>query len=215
MMNAINKYIDTVEENFHSIFSKDEIEELVGYNYGYFNRKFKSITGMTPDKYRVRRQLSLIALEIKNNTGIIKKSNLLPWADESSFLKAFKREFNMTPSVYIKGTYYTLQEKVCIESRMEEEILLKTLVEEHKGYEGALKYLLGLNSDKCNGFILDTKYEKYIRLTNKYYDISEYLDMYDNSTDLLSLVYILAKGRLIENLITKIDTHKFLDPLDI
>lgn len=175
MMNAINKYIDTVEENFHSIFSKDEIEELVGYNYGYFNRKFKSITGMTPDKYRVRRQLSLIALEIKNNTGVIKKSNLLPWADESSFLKAFKREFNMTPSVYIKGTYDTLQEKVYIKSRIEEEILLKSLVDV----------------------------------------INEYLDIYDNSTDLLSLIYILVKRRLIENLITKIDTDKFLDPLDI
>ena len=81
----------------------------------------------------------------------------------------------MTPSVYIKGTYDTLQEKVYIKSRIEEEILLKSLVDV----------------------------------------INEYLDIYDNSTDLLSLIYILVKRRLIEKLITKIDTDKFLDPLDI
>lgn len=67
---------------------------------------------MTPQVYRKRRQLTLIALEIKRNTVTIKESDLAPWTDDSAFLKAFKREFNITPHKYIKEKDFTLQEKI-------------------------------------------------------------------------------------------------------
>lgn len=112
MIKSFKKFINYVEENYHSSFTEDDIKNITGYSYQYFNKCFKEIWHMTPQVYRKRRQLTLIALEIKRNTVTIKESDLAPWTDDSAFLKAFKREFNITPYKYIKEKDFTLQEKI-------------------------------------------------------------------------------------------------------
>ena len=109
MIKSFKKFINYVEENYHSSFTEDDIKNITGYSYQYFNKCFKEIWHMTPQVYRKRRQLTLIALEIKRNTVTIKESDLAPWTDDSAFLKAFKREFNITPHKYIKEKDFTLQ----------------------------------------------------------------------------------------------------------
>ena len=118
MINVVKKYINYVDENYHSDFTEEDIKNITGYSYQYFNRRFKEIWNMTPQMYRKRRQLTLIALEIKNKAASIKGSDLSPWADDSTFSKAFKREFNMTPSQYIKGGDFDLQEKIKIPPKL-------------------------------------------------------------------------------------------------
>ena len=68
MINIIKKYINYVDENYHSDFTEEDIKNITGYSYQYFNRRFKEIWNMTPQVYRKRRQLTLIALEIKNKS---------------------------------------------------------------------------------------------------------------------------------------------------
>ena len=85
MINIIKKYINYVDENYHSDFTEEDIKNITGYSYQYFNRRFKEIWNMTPQVYRKRRQLTLIALEIKNKSASIKGSDLSPWADNSTF----------------------------------------------------------------------------------------------------------------------------------
>ena len=125
MINIIKKYINYVDENYHSDFTEEDIKNITGYSYQYFNRRFKEIWNMTPQMYRKRRQLTLIALEIKINSSSIKGSDLSPWADNSTFSKAFKREFNMTPSQYIKGGDFDLQEKIKIPPELYVDYILK------------------------------------------------------------------------------------------
>ena len=114
MIDVAEKFINCIEENYHNDFTEEKIINITGYSYQHFNRCFKEICNMTIQTYRRRRQLTLIALEIKNKSGSIKGSDLSPWADNSTFSKAFKREFNMTPSRYIKGGDFDLQEKIKI-----------------------------------------------------------------------------------------------------
>lgn len=125
MINIIKKYINYVDENYHSDFTEEDIKNITGYSYQYFNRRFKEIWNMTPQVYRKRRQLTLIALEIKSKSGSIKGSDLSPWADDNTFSKAFKREFDITPSEYIKGGYFYLQNKLEISPDIYVDYILK------------------------------------------------------------------------------------------
>ena len=84
MINIIKKYINYVDENYHSDFTEEDIKNITGYSYQYFNRRFKEIWNMTPQVYRKRRQLTLIALEIKKKSASIKGSELYPWSNNST-----------------------------------------------------------------------------------------------------------------------------------
>ena len=108
----INSICEMTSKFIVNSSAQEDIKNITGYSYQYFNRRFKEIWNMTPQVYRKRRQLTLIALEIKRNTVTIKESDLAPWTDDSAFLKAFKREFNITPHKYIKEKDFTLQEKI-------------------------------------------------------------------------------------------------------
>ena len=125
MIDVAEKFINCIEENYHNDFTEEKIINITGYSYQHFNRCFKEICNMTIQTYRRRRQLTLIALEIKRNESTIKDSYLYPWADDSAFLKAFKREFDMTPSQYIKGGEFELQEKIKIPSKKHIDYILK------------------------------------------------------------------------------------------
>lgn len=144
MKDAIKKYIDVTDKQYHTTYKKDEIESIVEYSYTHFNRAFKKIIGMTPDKYRIRRQLYLIILEIKESGGKINGSKLGPWGDETSFCKAFKREFNISHTKYIKNEGGILQEKIDVEYFINLERTINDLKTENKTYEEALKYLISL-----------------------------------------------------------------------
>ena len=125
MINVLNTYINYVEEHYHSDFTEDDIKNITGYSYHHFSRVFKEKWHMTPQTYRKRRQLTLIALEIKINSSSIKGSDLSPWADDNTFSKAFKREFDIRPSEYIKGGYFYLQNKLEISPDIYMDYILK------------------------------------------------------------------------------------------
>lgn len=114
MINVIDKYIDYVDDNYHMAITEDDIRNITGYSSRYFNKRFKEMFGITPNKYRMRRQLYLIALDIKMNSYFVKGSDVFPWADNVSFSKAFKREFNITPYEYSIEKHGILQEKIKI-----------------------------------------------------------------------------------------------------
>lgn len=159
MRNTIKNLIDFIEKDYHNVLSKEKIEEITNKNYQYFSRVLKKFTGMTPYQYAIRRKLSLVVCEIKESGKSIKNSNLEPWLNENSFHSAFKKEFKITPYHYIKRGNNLLQEKIDIELLENEEVLINTLKVEHKSYEGALKYLLGLPVYKTSELGSITEYE--------------------------------------------------------
>lgn len=164
-MEDIKKYVDSIEEGFKSRNCNCVDEKLIIPTNRNFDEKFKLVVKMTPNKYRRRRQLTLILEEIKNTTGIVSKGNFLPWANRDTFDKEFKKEFKISPAKYIKEGNIKLQEKIDVNSIKEEDMIIDKLSKEHKSYEGALKYLLSLPSYRNDKLIFNFKYsdkEKFI-----------------------------------------------------
>lgn len=153
MIEKIGLVVDYIDENYHNIIEKDRIEELTNVSLGHFRNKFKEIVGMPLDKYRIRRELTLIIDEIERNAAKISKSNLLPWNDENGFYNAFKKEFNIAPKQYLikDNRNIVLQEKFDIETYNYDKKLINELKKEHGNYENALVYLLSLPVYKIDG----------------------------------------------------------------
>ncbi|MGE8034683.1 hypothetical protein [Lysinibacillus sp. NPDC093692] len=112
MLDAINKVVLHIEENFHEELNKAIIESKKGYTYNHIRKRFKVLVGMTMDKYRIRRQIALILNEINLSGKFIKDCNLEPWSDYNSFRLACEREYSCSPSALIKSYAFILQDKI-------------------------------------------------------------------------------------------------------
>lgn len=99
--NVIEKVIEYIEVN-NCVLENDRITNITGKSAGYIRNEFKKVTGISLDKYRIRRQLSIIIKNVKKSAGTISSHDLSPWGSRNSFNKAFKNEFNLSPSDFIK-----------------------------------------------------------------------------------------------------------------
>lgn len=174
MKGRIRKVVNYIDNNYHSIVDESIIKELTGVTLGHFRNEFKRISGMSLDKYRIRRQLTLIINEIKLSEKSIKGSNLNPWNDDNSFYVAFKKEFGISPSKYLNSLDIGLQEKFDIDSMIEEDYIINLLKIEHGTYEESLIYLLKLPVYKNKGFnmlfVYEDKEQFYKSLIADYYN---------------------------------------------
>ncbi|MDB1931714.1 AraC family transcriptional regulator [Clostridium tertium] len=151
MRERIKKIIEHIERNYHEPLSEELIENITGSSAGYFRNEFSKNVGISLDKYRIRRSLTLIIKEIKENKAKIVNSNVLPWQNNKSFHEAFKKEFRITPREYLKGANINLQDKFNIDKLIEEDKLIKSLVRKCGTYEKALIYLLKLPVYRVRG----------------------------------------------------------------
>ena len=67
MKEKIKKIIEHIEENYHESLSVESIKNITGSSAGYFRNEFSKNVGISLDKYRIRRSLTLIINEIKEN----------------------------------------------------------------------------------------------------------------------------------------------------
>ena len=151
MKEKIKKIINHIEQNYHETLSVELIEKLTKSSVGYFRNEFSKNVGISLNKYRIRRSLTLIINEIKEHNNKIVNSNLLPWENNKSFYEAFNREFHITPGEYLKGANTKLQNKFDIDKLTEEDKLVKSLVRKYGSYEKALIYLLKLPVYRVRG----------------------------------------------------------------
>lgn len=177
ILNEISKIIEYIEDNYNSSLSKEVIEETTGMSEGYFRNEFKKVVKIPLDKYRIRRELTLIIDDIINSGLPINQNNILPWTATNSFYKAFKSEFKMTPNEYIKKykDIDKLQSKVDLKMYEEDEALIKELTYTNGSEINALRYLLTLKPYLREGFsmLFCTTYdEMYERLIKKRYGYS-------------------------------------------
>ncbi|MBT9832727.1 AraC family transcriptional regulator [Clostridium baratii] len=171
MKEKIKKIIEHIEENYHESLSVESIKNITGSSAGYFRNEFSKNVGISLDKYRIRRSLTLIINEIKENNNKIVNSNVLPWQDNKTFGEAFKKEFRITPGEYLKGANIKLQDKFNIDKLIEEDKLIKSLVRKCGTYEKALIYLLKLPVYRVRGlrcFYVEDEEELYEYLIRNY-----------------------------------------------
>ncbi len=171
MKEKIKKIIEHIEQNYHEPLGVESIENITVSSIGYFRNEFSKNVGISLDKYRIRRSLTLIINEIKENNSKVVNSNVLPWQNNRSFYEAFKKEFRITPSEYLKSSNIKLQDKFNIDKLVEEDNLIKSLVRKCGTYEKALIYLLKLPVYRVRGlkcFYVEDEEEFYEYLIRNY-----------------------------------------------
>ncbi|OAT47050.1 right origin-binding protein [Proteus hauseri ATCC 700826] len=109
--NVVKDIIIWIEQNLDSRLSLDVIADKSGYTKWHFQRLFKAYTGISLGKYILARRLSCGAYALR-----ITKSSLLDislkyqFDSQQTFCRAFKKQFNITPSEYRKKTGWNISE---------------------------------------------------------------------------------------------------------
>ncbi|MCM1286257.1 MAG: helix-turn-helix domain-containing protein [Acetobacter sp.] len=101
--NIIQKSLDYIEDNLKAEISVVELCDMAGYSCVHYCRLFQSFVGMSVNEYINRRKLLYAVYDMSN--GLTKIDIALNYGYETyaGFYKAFKREFNCSPSEFIKS----------------------------------------------------------------------------------------------------------------
>lgn len=99
----IQNALDYIENNLKAEIDVDELCDMAGYSYVHFCRLFSHYVGLSQSEYITRRKLIHAVYDISK--GMTKVDIALSYGFETyaGFYKAFKREFNCSPSEFIKS----------------------------------------------------------------------------------------------------------------
>lgn len=99
----IQNVLDYIENNLKAEINMDELCDMAGYSYVHFCRLFSYYVGLSPNEYITRRKLIHAVYDISK--GMTKVDIALSYGFETyaGFYKAFMREFNCSPSEFIKS----------------------------------------------------------------------------------------------------------------
>lgn len=118
----IQNALDYIENNLKTEINMDELCDMAGYSYVHFCRLFSYYVGLSPNEYITRRKLIHAVYDMSN--GMTKVDIALSYGFETyaGFYKAFKREFNCSPSEFIKS--YKGEKPYKINILQEEQIMI-------------------------------------------------------------------------------------------
>lgn len=237
MIENIKAIIEHIEEHYHEDLSKEDINEITGLSYGFVRNEFKQIVNIPLDKYRKRRQLTLIINEIAQSSLSINKNNLSPWSSENSFRVAFKNEFHVTAKKVIDGKFQgNLQPKFDMTQYSTDYRTVCQLIKTYGNPSDAVLFLLSLPpyinngisqfvnfstpKAKCEsiieytlGNISEEDYKEKLNLLIKYYDLDRWLIF--SKEKLFSDLFIKVNSGLINQLINKGPVYLSYKPKDI
>lgn len=99
----IQQSLDYIEYNLKAEFSVDELCAMAGYSRVHYSRMFQYYLGFTPSEYIVRRKLLYAVYDIAKGNAKIDVALSYGFETYAGFYKAFIREFNCSPSEFIKS----------------------------------------------------------------------------------------------------------------
>lgn len=119
---TIQNILDYIENNLKAEINVGELYSMAGYSHVHFCRLFSYYVGLSPNEYITRRRLIHAVYDMSN--GITKVDIALSYGFETyaGFYKAFKREFNCSPSEFIKS--YKGEKPYRINILQEEQIMI-------------------------------------------------------------------------------------------
>lgn len=119
---VIREIILWIEQNLESRLSLDTVAEKSGYTKWHFQRLFKNQTGLALGSYIRSRRLSCSAVALRlTHDSIMDISLRYRFDSQQTFCRAFKKQFNLTPSEYRKREGWTL-EGFCLPIRESKEL---------------------------------------------------------------------------------------------
>ncbi len=101
-IDIIQRSIDFIEENLKTELSADEVAQQAGFSLFHYYRIFQGAIGIPVMQYVIKRKLLNAIYEIKCGEKIINVALAYGFDTHAGFFKAFKREFDCSPTEYIK-----------------------------------------------------------------------------------------------------------------
>ncbi len=102
-IHAIQKYI---AENFRSEIKISDLSAKFFINECYLSHTFKRLTGYSPKKYLMANRLAHAKhLLVHSCITINEVATQSGFSDSNSFIRSFKKEFDMTPNEYRRGKF--------------------------------------------------------------------------------------------------------------
>lgn len=101
-IDIMQESIDYIEENLKSELLACELSQKAGFSLFHYYRLFQGITGMPVMQYILRRKLCNAIYEIGNGNKMIDVALSYGFGTHAGFFKAFKREYDCSPTQYLK-----------------------------------------------------------------------------------------------------------------
>ena len=105
--NRINRVFEYIDHNLSSKLSLNTLAEIAFFSPFHFHRIFKFVTGETLNEYVTRRRIEKSALDLLHkNSTTTEIANHLGFSDNSSFSRAFKKYYGISPTEFKKQNPY-------------------------------------------------------------------------------------------------------------
>ncbi len=98
----MQKTLDYIEENLKAEITTVELSDIAGFSVYHYYKLFMNTVGMPIRQYITRRKLLHCVYEINCGKPMIDVTLAYGFNTHSGFYKAFVREFNMSPSRFLK-----------------------------------------------------------------------------------------------------------------
>ncbi|MGX7199745.1 helix-turn-helix transcriptional regulator [Enterococcus nangangensis] len=98
----IKATFEYIQENIAEPFTVQDLAQNLYVSRGHLSREFKNYTGVTLHAYILKRRLLLAKKYIAQNETISNAALQCGFVDTSYFIRAFKKEFQITPKQYQK-----------------------------------------------------------------------------------------------------------------
>lgn len=91
-----------MEENIKADISAEELSQIAGFSLFHYCRLFQQIVGMPVMQYAVSRRLMHAIYEIACGEKMVEAALVYGFDTYAGFFKAFRREYDCSPSEYLK-----------------------------------------------------------------------------------------------------------------
>ncbi|QUI23964.1 helix-turn-helix domain-containing protein [Vallitalea pronyensis] len=101
-LDMIQNSINYIEINLKTELSASELARATGFSLFHYYRLFQSVTGIPVMHYILKRKLTHAIYDISLGQKMIDVALSYGFETHSGFFKAFKREYNCSPTEYLK-----------------------------------------------------------------------------------------------------------------
>lgn len=105
---GVDSWTRYINENIFSNLTTDSLAKKFNYSSTHFKRVFRAYYNMSVSDYIRKRKLTLIAAGIRGGLDYGIAAEMYGYKTYAGFKKAFEKEFNMSPAIYSKGVFSTI-----------------------------------------------------------------------------------------------------------
>lgn len=121
-LNIIQSSLDYIEDNLKTNITAEELSSIAGFSLFHYYRVFQSFVGLPVMQYILHRRLVNAIYEISCGNKMIDVAQMYGFETHAGFFKAFKREYDYSPSEYLK--HHKVQKPYKIVLKQEGDIMI-------------------------------------------------------------------------------------------